>query len=659
MVRKCIILSVLMAVISLLGSNGLVYGQGTGDILFNEYVRNESTYLAQKIQFPRSDFDNPFTLGQQLSELVGDLDYTSAVVVQQWIGGSQSEKFDDPHKVLEMDPVFLCFNREGSSLKFKYPDITATVFLNYREDSTGLERTMAVHFNPRGFPQKVVYTRTSIMISPVGEDDLESFNSESSAVSASYLTAFDVAPDQEYRERFSKVLSSTVHKDSTGGEFDMTELSCKKGLDESDDLENAIYYGQRLMQDNSLFDGSMAWAPAFEKLKKSIRPDTAVVDELFHKICAGMGACNWAMGNFDSADYYFGLLEDVTDSLEFDLAKYEESRLQAPALMDGPGTYLGQVLPILYDIPEESLLEAVVERNGEIVRITGKDKLWNYNLKDLCISGVSKMVLSYTRSVEVMGLEEIMDESVLCNFNNLVITVEKVAETLFRVNIMHPKFKRFDYKNHPDSDLNTPDMASFIMSSLPVEPLDAGRKSLGLKKIEDKLTYIGTLKKSNCSMEAAIAALQLCREIDRLPQKQLQKEKGQILHLTALYIAGTLLADLDMPYKAISYLRRSTRIIPTYTTMSEYIAILTNEMDPRAFHIVLEEIRDMQSYQGQKSPEQAEYASFLNRRLAYMLIDYKAYNQAEELLQALLNDPLSAEFARHELEYIKQIRESE
>ena len=43
---------------------------------------------------------NPFTLGQQLSELVGDLDYTSAVVVQQWIGGSQSEKFDDPHKVL-------------------------------------------------------------------------------------------------------------------------------------------------------------------------------------------------------------------------------------------------------------------------------------------------------------------------------------------------------------------------------------------------------------------------------------------------------------------------------------------------------------------------------------------------------------------------------
>jgi hypothetical protein len=93
--------------------------------------------------------------------------------------------------------------------------------------------------------------------------------------------------------------------------------------------------------------------------------------------------------------------------------------------------------------------------------------------------------------------------------------------------------------------------------------------------------------------------------------------------------------------------------------MSEYIAILTNEMDPRAFHIVLEEMRGLQQNQESKSPEQAEYASFLNRRLAYMLIDYKAYNQAEELLQALLNDPLSAEFARHELEYIKQIRESE
>ena len=659
MVRKCIRLSILLAATFLFCGIGSAIAQGSGDIIFNEYVKNESTYLAQKIKFPRSSFHKPFTLGEQLSDIFGEMEYTSAVVVQQWMGGSMSEKFDNPQKLLDMDPVFLCCEKDGEWLKFKQPDITATVMLDYREDSTGLIRTMTLHFNPRGFPRMTVYTRTSIMVPSQGEDDLRSTVSESSAAVASYLTAFDVAENTETKERFSQVLASTVHKDTTGEDMNAAELSCKKGLDEYEDLESSLLYGQRLLQDQKLYDGYVALAPVFSALKNRIRPDTAIIDGFFYNLAAGMGACRWALGNFDSADYFFGLVEDMADSVGFDMGKYNEDRMKAPALMDGTGTYLGQVLPILFDLDQHCLIEGVVDCGGDITRITDKNELWNFNLKDLCTSGVSKMVVSYTRAMELTDVEEIVDQSNLCNFNNLIITVEQVTETLSRVNIMHPHFKRFDYKSHPDSEINRPVVKSFIISHLPVEQFGTIGKKADKKKIEKKLVYAASLMNGNRHIEAAIASLQLCWQMERLPQKQLQNDKIKELYTVSLYLAGYMLAEVDMPYKAIAYLRKSTKLLPTYSTMSEYIANLCNVMDPRAFHLIVEEMRDMQNYSADKSPEKAEYERFLTRRMAYMLIEYKAYNQAEQLLTAMLEDPQSADFARHELEYIRLMREEE
>ena len=73
MVRKCVLFSILLAAVFLFCGTGPAFGQGSGDILFNEFVKNESTYLAQKIKFPRSSFHKPFTLGEQLSDIFGEI----------------------------------------------------------------------------------------------------------------------------------------------------------------------------------------------------------------------------------------------------------------------------------------------------------------------------------------------------------------------------------------------------------------------------------------------------------------------------------------------------------------------------------------------------------------------------------------------------------
>ena len=47
---------------------------------------------------------------------------------------------------------------------------------------------------------------------------------------------------------------------------------------------------------------------------------------------------------------------------------------------------------------------------------------------------------------------------------------------------------------------------------------------------------------------------------------------------------------------------------------------------------------------------------FLWRRIAYLLIERKEYDDAESLLNDLLKHPQTAEFARQELEYLKSVR---
>jgi hypothetical protein len=71
-------------------------------------------------------------------------------------------------------------------------------------------------------------------------------------------------------------------------------------------------------------------------------------------------------------------------------------------------------------------------------------------------------------------------------------------------------------------------------------------------------------------------------------------------------------------------------------------------VDPRVFEIIKTELQEEQ--------KDKAYLNFLNRRYAFMLIEYGMIDEAEVILKRLLDDPDSETFARNELEYIKSLR---
>ncbi len=50
------------------------------------------------------------------------------------------------------------------------------------------------------------------------------------------------------------------------------------------------------------------------------------------------------------------------------------------------------------------------------------------------------------------------------------------------------------------------------------------------------------------------------------------------------------------------------------------------------------------------------FQSFLKRRKAYYLIDMRRYDDAEAVLEELMKNPDQADWAKSELEYIREIK---
>ena len=105
-----------------------------------------------------------------------------------------------------------------------------------------------------------------------------------------------------------------------------------------------------------------------------------------------------------------------------------------------------------------------------------------------------------------------------------------------------------------------------------------------------------------------------------------------------------------MTTKGISYYRQSVELNPISDNKSEYIVLLSNNKDLRTLDIVRNELENSRD-------NDEDYNLLLNRRLAYMLIEYDMLDEAEAVLKELLNNPKTSQFASSELEYVKMLRE--
>lgn len=131
------------------------------------------------------------------------------------------------------------------------------------------------------------------------------------------------------------------------------------------------------------------------------------------------------------------------------------------------------------------------------------------------------------------------------------------------------------------------------------------------------------------------------------------------LYCKICFYIGFIYNDLGMYDRAFYYLFTAQRIRIDGT--QEFINCLCNMADVEAKGYIHDRAEEV-TKQMRKSEEEAErlapHYNFLRRRYAYVLIDRGELDDAEQMLNSMIADEEDVEYAKGELEYIKEIRKS-
>lgn len=141
---------------------------------------------------------------------------------------------------------------------------------------------------------------------------------------------------------------------------------------------------------------------------------------------------------------------------------------------------------------------------------------------------------------------------------------------------------------------------------------------------------------------------------------QLHEEQRNLYEQLAFYL-GTIYMSLGMHDRAFYYLHTAKQH-NNLMAIQEFTNCLCHLEDPVATDYLYTMQAAARDYlnKGEEpvAPMQAFYR-FLNRRLAFLLIDRHAYDEAEALLNRMIAQGEDVEFAKNELEYLKKRREDE
>jgi len=143
-------------------------------------------------------------------------------------------------------------------------------------------------------------------------------------------------------------------------------------------------------------------------------------------------------------------------------------------------------------------------------------------------------------------------------------------------------------------------------------------------------------------------------------EDQLTDEEFQTL-IECSFLIGYCYYELGLFDKSYKYLEFSARNSKDgYKYQSEYINCLIALKDIRSLMII---DHNLEVLTKKSEEERAEYDydffMFLLRRKAYCMIELKQYDAAEDTLQHILKNDPENEFAKQEIEYIKQLKNNE
>ena len=143
-------------------------------------------------------------------------------------------------------------------------------------------------------------------------------------------------------------------------------------------------------------------------------------------------------------------------------------------------------------------------------------------------------------------------------------------------------------------------------------------------------------------------------------EDQLTDEEFQTL-IECSFLIGYCYYEIGLFDKSYKYLEFSAKNSKTgYKYQSEYINCLIALKDIRSLMIIDHNIEALtKKKEDERTEYDYEFQLFLIRRRCYCLIELKLYDQAEEGLKYILSIDPENEFAKQEIEYIKQLKNNE
>lgn len=616
------------------------------DFFFNEFVRDETAYQYQEIKLPRSSFEKPVTIQDQINYLIGDnIEFVDAMVVVSHSTDIEYQYYENASDILGKDPIFFSFDNVNNTIQRKYFEPNTIVHLGY-DYPNGKKGYLTMHFRTRGFMNKTLFTRTSLMISSFESEDYLSYGSATAPVVISYLTAFDTKDMSKEMKEYEKVHSSVNKKLRGENNFEsFTELEYQVlvGMREEVNPYYELDYCDSLYKNARYYDAFAKLYPAFYQFKRYAKDPKSEISQTFYDVCYKMGMSKLYEGGFnESANYYLGLAAYGSPKYKEDYQKFIKSeRTTRSEYIENGNLTVGELLSVLFDVQESNLSNGIGYRSDNTTEIKTSGDVWRSDVTYLC-DNYRLMAVSYSKA-NLGKKESSADQSRLCYSNTILITSEPIDENLSRINILIPNFRLNDVKNGLDN-INRPLHHSIVI----------GRTKGMILSVKPSVDDIQNLYDKGLNLKSqhrAFEAMLIFRYIHDLITTNYLKDSKSIFE-NVTYECGFTLAEIGEEEKAIPYLEECYSSTDNLTYRQEFLSMLSNLTDPRTVEYIRKEINLCKDH----NITDQKHLSLLNRRLAYVLIEYGELKEAEALLNELLKDPESAEFAKRELDYIRDCR---
>lgn len=143
-------------------------------------------------------------------------------------------------------------------------------------------------------------------------------------------------------------------------------------------------------------------------------------------------------------------------------------------------------------------------------------------------------------------------------------------------------------------------------------------------------------------------------------EDQLSDEEFQTLIETSFLIGYCYyeLGLFDKSYKYLEFSAKNSKV--GYKYQSEFINCLIALKDIRSFMIIEHNLELLtKKTEEERTEYDYEFFMFLLRRKAYCMIELKQYDAADDILKHILKNDPENEFAKNEIEYIKQKKNNE